>query len=323
MENQLSSWKVSSEGSKTVVVLRLTALTSMAEHNTHTVQQYRRKPPSQQNRDKKRAEEHSKRFSQQKERQMDGLKNQQASDFIDFGFELFKKTPEPCAHEHEYRDVHNTSQHEVFPPCLDMHEAATGVFARATFRDKDKNTQLHSGEYQYSVVEDKCVDTEAPGFPTVDPRSGIPTEGEPTDSSTQNTPTAAMTPTERKAREEGFCIEKVKEQVGCVMDRLDQRWLRDRNRNKSFVKIVADTRNNGEILIAESEDFIFLYNNKSKTLDHWWMKRGRKAVTERERGVIGPLNWWPPVSRDQYRDACSFLEHRLNTVADLVREYMG
>ena len=118
MENQLSSWKVSSEGSKTVVVLRLTALTSMAEHNTHTVQQYRRKPPSQQNRDKKRAEEHSKRFSQQKERQMDGLKNQQASDFIDFGFELFKKTPEPCAHEHEYRDVHNTSQHEVFPRVL-------------------------------------------------------------------------------------------------------------------------------------------------------------------------------------------------------------
>ena len=87
MENQLSSWKVSSEGSKTVVVLRLTALTSMAEHNTHTVQQYRRKPPSQQNRDKKRAEEYSKRFSQQKERQTNGLKNQ-----------LFNKNPEPCAH---------------------------------------------------------------------------------------------------------------------------------------------------------------------------------------------------------------------------------
>ena len=101
-----------------------------------------------------------------------------------------------------------------------------------------------------------------------------------------------MTPTERKAREEGFCIENVKEQVGCVMDRLDQRWLRDRNRNKSFVKIVVDTRNDGEILIAESEDFIFLYNNKSQTLDHCWMKRGRKAVTEKERGVIGPLNCW-------------------------------
>ena len=114
MENQVSSWKVSSEGSKTVVVLRLTALTSMAEHNIHTVQQYRRKPPSQQNRDKERAEEHSKRFSQQKERQMDGLKNQQASDFIDFGFELFNKTPEPCAHEHEYRDVHITAR-SFFP----------------------------------------------------------------------------------------------------------------------------------------------------------------------------------------------------------------
>ena len=129
---------------------------------------------------------------------------------------------------------------------------AAGVFALATFRDKDKHTQLHSGESQYSAAEAKCVDKQAPVFPTVDPRSGTPTQGEPTDSSTQNTPAAAMTPTEGKAREEGFCIEKVKEQVGCVMDRLDQRWLRDRNRNKSFVKIVADTRNNGEILITES-----------------------------------------------------------------------
>ena len=100
MENQLSSRKVSSEGSKTAVVLRLTALTSMAEQATHTVQQYRQKPPSQQNRDKKRAEEHNKRFSQQRGRQRDGLKNQQASDLIDFGFELFNKTPEPCAHGH-------------------------------------------------------------------------------------------------------------------------------------------------------------------------------------------------------------------------------
>ena len=84
------------------------------------------------------------------------------------------------------------------------------MFARATFRDNDKNTQLHSGEYQYSVAEDRCGDTQAPAFPAVDPRSGVPTEGEPTDSNTQNTPTAAMTSTERNAREEGFCIKKVK-----------------------------------------------------------------------------------------------------------------
>ena len=86
---------------------------------------------------------------------------------------------------------------------------------------------------------------------------------------------------------------------------------------------LRDARNKEEILIAESEDFIFLYNIKSKTLDHWWMRPGRKAVTEKERGVIGTLNWWPPVNRDQYRDARSFLEHRLNTVPDLVREYTG
>ena len=103
MENQLSSWKVSSVGPKTVVVLRLTDLTSMAEHSSTDGSRQVNKIET-----KKRAGEHSKRFSQQKERQTDGLRNQQASDFTDFGFELFNKTPGLCAHE--YRVVHNTSQ---------------------------------------------------------------------------------------------------------------------------------------------------------------------------------------------------------------------
>ena len=53
------------------------------------------------------------------------------------------------------------------------------------------------------------------------------------------------------------------------------------------------------------------------------MDEVRTKSEKKERGVIGPLSWWPPVNHDLYRNACSFLEHRLNTVADLVREYMG
>ena len=108
-------------------------------------------------------------------------------------------------------ETYTTHHSTKFLPRLMTHMKwlLSGVFARATFRDKDKNTQLHSGESLYRVAEAKCVDKQAPVFPTVDPRSGTPTQGEPTDSSTQNTPAAAMTPTDRKAREEGFCIEKV------------------------------------------------------------------------------------------------------------------
>ena len=87
---------------------------------------------------------------------------------------------------------------------------AAGVFARATFRDKDKNTQLHNGESQHSIAEAKCVDKQALVFPAVDPRSGIPTQGEPTDSSTQNTPAAAMTPTEKKHVKRDFALKRSK-----------------------------------------------------------------------------------------------------------------
>ena len=90
------------------------------------------------------------------------------------------------------------------------------MFARATFRDKDKDTKLHGREYKNSAAAAKCVDTQAPVSPTVDPRSGVPTEGEPADSSTQNALTARMTATGEKqhVQIEGFCIEHVEEQVG-------------------------------------------------------------------------------------------------------------
>ena len=51
------------------------------------------------------------------------------------------------------------------------------------------------------------------------------------------------------------------------MDRIDQRGLSDRSRKQeNLMKIVADTSNNREILIAKSEYSIFPYNNKNETL---------------------------------------------------------
>ena len=101
-------------------------------------------------------------MSQQKERQTDALKSQQAINFIDSGFGLFNKPPHTAVHMDKnietvlitaVRKASNylltsTSQHGISSQFLDSHNAATGMFARATFRDKDKNTQQHSGEYK-------------------------------------------------------------------------------------------------------------------------------------------------------------------------------
>ena len=94
----------------------------MAEHNIHTLQQHRQKPTSQQNRDRKRAEECNRRLKQ-KLRQTDALKNQQADDFLDSGFELFAQTSEYRAHQHEHRDVHITTRN----CCIGSLEADTAV----------------------------------------------------------------------------------------------------------------------------------------------------------------------------------------------------
>ena len=64
-----------------------------------------------------------------------------------------------------------------------------------------------------------------------------------------------------------FVWKRAKEKVGRVMDRIDQRGLSDRSRKQeNLMKIVADTSNNREILIAKSEYSIFPYNNKNETL---------------------------------------------------------
>ena len=144
-----------------MVVLRLAALTATAEHITHTVQQHRRKPPSQQHRDRKRAKEYDRRLSQEKRCQTDALKNQWASDFVDSGFELLTQTPEYRAHEHEHRDVHDTSQHEISFRCSDSLEVAnTNVFARATRSDKDGDTLLHGRESAENTAAVRCGDTQ-------------------------------------------------------------------------------------------------------------------------------------------------------------------
>ena len=72
-------------------------------------------------------------------------------------------------------------------------------------------------------------------------------------------PKDSMTLTDRKACEEGFCLEKVTEHVSCVMDRINQQGLRNSSRNKNKKQ---------DILKVDSEDLIFLYD-KNKTLDQW------------------------------------------------------
>jgi hypothetical protein len=71
-DNNLTSYKIESQGSKTFVVLRLVSTAdghnypNMAENNntTHTVAAYKRKGPSQLARDRKRAEAHRERQQQ-------------------------------------------------------------------------------------------------------------------------------------------------------------------------------------------------------------------------------------------------------------------
>ena len=76
-ENAVSSWKISSEGRKTIVVLRLVTTTDpdMADftHPHTATQHFRRKPPSQVRRDQRRAAERTRQNPEASEHSPFGL----------------------------------------------------------------------------------------------------------------------------------------------------------------------------------------------------------------------------------------------------------
>ena len=74
-ENAVSSWKISAEGRKTTVVLRLVTTTDpdMADFTHTATQHFRRKPPSQVRRDQRRAAERTRQNPEASEHSPSGL----------------------------------------------------------------------------------------------------------------------------------------------------------------------------------------------------------------------------------------------------------
>ena len=114
-ENAVSSWKISAEGRKTTVVLRLVTTTDpdMADftHPHTATQHFRRKPPSQVRRDQRRAAERTRQ-------------NPEASEHSPSG--LFQPTPPPTTTvaAHLEMQSENDTQH--------MYASDTDTDARAS-----------------------------------------------------------------------------------------------------------------------------------------------------------------------------------------------
>lgn len=315
----LSSWKISSQGDNTTVVLRFcTGLPS--SDNTNTEVGYRRKPPSQLRRDKERAEKHQLQKQQNK-----------ASDIQDSPL-LFQPTPEKLYFESSNRDDPVSPTHQQHT------SAAVGQTRTYAARVKRATTTVNAGDSSHdsapsqehvpasamecgSVLND-CVQTIG-----IKDRYALQCGSQISDN--QDDYGAHQLPTEEQVADDavkaGFNLSDIRATVAKQVDRRRQRSLRDPRRNVRLSNVVLDTRGaDREELLCDSEDFVLQFDCHRKRLVNWYIKDG---LQDRERGYIIDqehcLGRWPMVRDDEFVDEKRQIQRLLCILAAMVRVYLG
>ena len=115
-EKLLRSWKIADENQNAVVVIRLTAVHTSGtaiepQRDSAAIKQcsYRRRPPSQLKRDKKRAEE----FQQKKLSSLQEIQASNANTDTIFDTDFFLPTPPVSQSDNQYRHVTHLSAHSL------------------------------------------------------------------------------------------------------------------------------------------------------------------------------------------------------------------
>ena len=83
------------------------------------------------------------------------------------------------------------------------------------------------------------------------------------------------------AESAGYDLDEIKQKVGEVTDRYEQKFLLDRRGNNTLVNSVLDKHHGNEKLICKSDDFLFIFDCKLQQTSKWFINH-RKAVWSQE-----------------------------------------
>ena len=217
-ENAVSSWKISAEGRKTIVVLRLVTTTDpdMADftHPHTATQHFRRKPPSQVRRDQRRAAERTRQ-------------NPEASEHSPSG--LFQPTPPPTTTVAAHLEMQSENDTQ--------HMYASDTDARAS-RSPDYSAPASSVSQSLDFSVENLMAWKG--------------------QSVTETVQDCTNLSEKRAVQYGYDLATIRNYVGSLKDRAVQRALRNTSRNNSFKTVVLDKSDNKSKLICETDDFVFV-----------------------------------------------------------------
>jgi len=315
----LSSWKISSQGDNTTVVLRFSAGSPCFDYTPADVG-YRRKPPSQLRRDKERIEQYRTRKQQQQQQQQQSKASDSEKSPV-----LFQPTPDKLYFESPVDlDTALTPQQQHAEACVSQASMkparathATTVFNSEGYTPVNTHVnELDAMECGHSVnIGQRSSNDENQSDNNSDfgacggGARSMPTEDQLAD----------------EAEQAGFSLTHIQDAVGEVFDKRRQRSLRDPDRNLKLTKVVLDKRgNNREELICESDDYVLQFDCQQQQLVNWYIKDGKRY---RERGYVidqeDCLMRWPNVPADHYLKEQRQAHRSLQILAAVVRVYLG
>ena len=121
-------------------------------------------------------------------------------------------------------------------------------------------------------------------------------------------------------------MEAIKICVSGITDRTTQRKLRDKQRNKTFCKVVKGKGDEGNF-ICESNDFVFIfdcdYNSRDFNGSEWFLKPDQRRMRKYEGDILRQLRDCDRVDTNHYKDFLALAKKEMKIVGDIVRQYLG
>ncbi|XP_070182374.1 uncharacterized protein [Littorina saxatilis] len=314
-DHALISWKVTGEGDKPVVVLRFNSADQQDGEPTLPVGAWRRKPPSQIRRDKKRAEDR-RATSRTDETRTENIVTQcstesnkrqeqenKASDNI-----VDSRHTSPCGLFLATPEFMPPSQHDSTHSCVD-----TPRSARETDPPPATYTRRSGEEHVNNRDDTMCLG--ASGWQTKD--CSLDSAVNQTDDNSES-----LEHMEKITSERGIDIRHIKLLASELRDRRKQRLLRDRRRNKSFDTVVFEEHIGTQSLYCKSDDVVLMYDFNTDR-KRWFFDQSDN-MTKIQKHAMSCLRTLPPISKDRYAELYKEeLEEDLRIVSRVVRFYLG
>ena len=304
-QHSITSWKISADGEKNpVVILRLTEFThlqggkdnSEVSKSTCPQLQYRRKPPSQVRRDRRRAEE------RRNLRTKDNQKQASDDESVTFHSCLFKKTP-PLGKHTTQQEADDVSMSQ---PCIPPARARA---ARRVDGDTDSEHSRQAGDSPVTCTASADFN---------DSDSDI-------DQQTVSCKEDPRDPTEVTAREAGYKLDVIKECVSGITDRRVQSNIRDKTRNTSVGKVVQFD-GDPDRLLCDSDDIVAVVSSNGSDcgiVRYLFVKQTRKYMCDHDLRLLSQLQQSEPLQRSEHEDKLKLSEKYLQILLDTMRHYLG